>query len=618
MKHITEIYLTTKYINQDEWQQLINTISKYNGYFKKWKIIISFKDKKIRYFCKTNCKLPVSINGLKSFVLKESNLNYKENYIIPKPYFISSDNNIADIYNYINIKKDSKLILLEIAFNKLTKNLIKNRVSIITKKKSCFKRYIIPFAIPKTILSVNFETNYNLLYKGAPKYLDISKSLHLLKTEPTDSILEVDTFPYLQGKYYLEQQSINFDRHSIIFGASGCGKSKFISLMINNIYKNNLYKDRYKIVVIDPHASLENDIGGLGRVIDFNNNCDTVNLFSNSSRDVVVSVELLLDVFKGLIPNSYNSKLERVLRHSLYLLLYSKSFNFTNLRKLLLELDYRNDKVKQYEQSLPMSIIEFFLSEFNDIKTKSYTEAISPIIALIDEMEMIPVFNKDIKSDNLEKTIKDNFLTIISLDRTKLGDKVTKTISGLVMQQLLTLVQNYTFNEHIIFIVDEVAVVENPILNRFLAEARKYRLSLILAGQYFGGVSESLRKAIFANVINYYMFRVSKDDATILVDNFNMKVPLNDSKEQKIKIITELQDRECLIRVNSNNILLPAIKCKTLFFKSIPRIKTKNNEDIKGIKRESKFTKFNSNTNIKLKDILISNSTSRKVVGKDE
>lgn len=618
MEHITEVYLTEKFVSKDKWQQLIDTISKYNGHFKKWKIIVSFKDKKIRYFCKTNCKLPVSINGLKSFVLKESKLNYNENYIFPRPYFISQDNDLSDIYNYINIKKDSKLILLDITFNKIFKNIITNKVTITTKKNNYFKRYILPFAIPNTILSVNFETNYNLLYKGAPKYLDISKSLHLLKTVPVDSILEVDTFPYLQGKYYLEQQSINFDRHSIIFGSSGCGKSKFISLMINNIYKNNLYKDRYKIIVIDPHASLENDIGGLGKVIDFNSKSDSINLFSNNSHDVVVSVELLLDVFKGLIPNSYNSKLERVLRHSLYLLLYSESFNFRNLRKILLELDYRNDLVKEYEASLPMSIIEFFLSEFNDIKTKSYTEAISPIISLIDEMEMIPVFNKDIKSDNLEKTIKDNFLTIISLDRTKLGDKVTKTISGLVMQQLLTLVQNYTFNEHIIFIVDEVAVVENPILNRFLSEARKYKLSLILAGQYFGGISEKLRKAIFANVINYYMFRVSKDDANILVDNFNMKVPLNDSKEQKIKIITELQDRECLIRVNSNNILLPAIKCKTLFFKSIPRIKTNKKQDNKTTKKENKFTKFNSNTNIKLKDILISNSTSRKVVGKDE
>ena len=96
-------------------------------------------------------------------------------------------------------------------------------------------------------------------------------------------------------------------------------------------------------------------------------------------------------------------------------------------------------------------------------------------------MEMIPVFNSEQTNENLKNTIHDNFLTLFSLDRTKLGDKVTKTISGLIMQQLLTIIQKQEIDEHIIFIIDEVAVVENPILSRYLSEARKYNLSLITA-----------------------------------------------------------------------------------------------------------------------------------------
>ena len=67
--------------------------------------------------------------------------------------------------------------------------------------------------------------------------------------------------------------------------------------------------------------------------------------------------------------------------------------------------------------------------------------------------------------------------------------------------------------EHIIFVVDEVAVVENPILRRFLSEARKYNVSLVLAQQYFSQISDELQKSIFANVLNYYIFRVSISDA---------------------------------------------------------------------------------------------------------
>ena len=230
-------------------------------------------------------------------------------------------------------------------------------------------------------------------------------------------------------------------------------------------------------------------------------------------------------------------------------------------------------------------------------------------------MEMIPVFNEQEIKDNLKDTIDNNFITLFSLDRTTLGDKVTKTISGLIMQQLLTIIQKRKINEHIIFIVDEVAIIENPILSRFLSEARKYNLSLILAGQYFNQISENLKNSIFANVINYYIFRVSKLDANILVDNFNIKIPLNNTREEKIKLLTELNNRQCIARIDANGILLPAFKATTLNYNSIPRIK--NNIQIKTIPNNNNnpnINNFKIDNNINLKDILISNSTNRKVV----
>ncbi len=614
MIHTSEIYLTNKFVTKDEWQEFINIVSDYNGNLKKWQLYILFNKSEVHYYIKTKCLLPASINGLKSFILKPCEESFQKTNFSKLLFFAKIGSNAIDVNNYLKFRKNDSLKQIEITFRKISEGKVSSKVNIITLNN---KHYTLVLGIPSCVLSINFESNYDLTYKSAPKYLDISKNLHLLKTEKTNSIFKVDTFPYLQGEYYLDQNSISFDKHSVVFGSSGSGKSKFLSLLISNIFKNDLFRSNYKIVVIDPHASLENDIGGLGRVIDFKGEEDSINLFSNNSDDAIVSVELLLDVFRGLIPNNYNSKLERVLRHSLYLLLISNIFDFKNLRKLLLDIEFRNSLIKDNEDKLPMSIIEFFLAEYNDIKTKSYTEAISPIIALIDEMEMIPVFNKDLDGTNLKDLIKENFLTIFSLDRMKLGDRVTKTISGLVMEQLLTLVQNYSFFEHIIFIVDEVAVIENPILNRFLAESRKYNLSLILAGQYFGGISEELRKSIFANVINYYMFRISSFDANILVDNFNMKIPLEDTREKKLKLMTELQDRECLVRINAGGTLLPTMKCSTLDFASIPRIK-KDYVDNQNNKKESRkvSVNFNSNTSINLKDILIKNSTSRKVVEK--
>jgi len=412
----------------------------------------------------------------------------------------------------------------------------------------------------------------------------------------------------------LNQNSYNFDKHSVVVGASGSGKSKFISLLISNINKNNELKSKYKIVVLDPHAALENDIGGFSKIIDFKNKLNGIDLFINKSDDVISSTELLLELLKSLIEDQYNSKLERVLRHSIHILLTDESFNFSNLRKLLLDLEYRNVLIKKLKCNVPISVIDFFSSDFNDLKTKSYGEAISPIIGFIDEMEMLPVFNEQSDINNLKNTIHDNFLTLFSLDRTKLGDKVTKTISGLIMQQLLTIIQKHEINEHIIFIIDEVSVIENPILSRFLSEARKYNLSLILAGQYFSQISESLKNSIFANVVNYYIFRVSKLDANILVDNFNMKIPLDDSKEGKVKLLTELNNRECVVRIDSNGVLLPAFKAITLDYQSIPRVKydIQNNDVLNNNNMKKEKSNFKIGNNVNLKDILISNSSSRK------
>lgn len=613
-----EIYITKKFVSKEEWLELINTISNYNGILRKWKIIITNDKNQIRYFVKTRCSLPATINNLSSFLLKpvKEIKAPKQNYTLFSLPKVGSS--IIDLINYSEIKNKGTLKYLEINFLKLYEDKIKSKIKFYLNKNEIIKKYNVIFATPASILSADFEGNKRYFYKSPPKYLEISKILHLLNTDSNNALLSIDTFPYLQGKFYLNQSNFSFDKHSIIIGSSGCGKSKFISLLINNINKNESLKQKYKVVVIDPHAALEQDIGGIGKVIDFRSNLDSIDLFINNSDDIIASTELLLDLLKSLIADQYNSKLERVLRHSIHLLLTDESFNFRNLRKVILDLEYRNELIKKLKQNIPISVIDFFLSDFNDLKTKSYGEAISPIIGFIDEMEMIPVFNREQQSENLKNTIHDNFLTLFSLNRTKLGDKVTKTISGLIMQQLLTIIQRHEIDEHIIFIIDEVAVVENPILSRYLSEARKYNLSLILAGQYFNQISNELQNSIFANVINYFIFRVSKLDANVLVDNFNMKIPLDDSRDRKIKLLTELNNRECIVRIDSNGILLPAFKSTTLDYTSIPRIKeniaNENiniNDDINS--KEQKFN-FSLNSNVNLKDILISNSTNKEGV----
>ncbi len=373
---------------------------------------------------------------------------------------------------------------------------------------------------------------------------------------------------------------------------------------------------KYKVVVIDPHSSLEEDIGGLEntKVIDFETNKNSIDLFMNSKENIVSESEVLLTLFKSLMDKEYNSKLERVLRHSIYLLIYIEDLSLNNLRDLITDSEFRNKVINKYKAVLPESILNFFLKDFNDLKNKSHQEAISPIISFIDEMTIFPVFSNNTKLQSIEDVVKNNFLSIISLNEAIIGEKTTKTISGLVMGQMFNLIQKKVIDEHIIFIIDEVSIIQNPIIKRFLSESRKYNLSLILAGQYFSQVEDDIQKAIFANVINYYTFRVSREDAVFLSRNMQMEVAVHDSFFSKLKILTELSNRECVLRVSSQGKVLPAFKAKTLDVVSVPRKKENVLEDeiIGTNHKKINKKKFLIETAVDIKEIMKSQSTGRR------
>lgn len=582
MKFGYEIYPTKKSLTCENWQQFINAISEFQKPFTTWRIIILCLEIKIHYYLETSFEIPASFCDLSNFLLQTTKLPDFQTSAA-RLLYIRKSYTFINLKNYLKTHKNFDVQIFELQFFRTFSQQSIPRVFLHGPKKS----YQLLSPMTSELLAADFEHNHHLAYKSPPKYLDTYKALRFLNQKSAESFLAVDAFPYYQTPRYLNQTAVDFDRHSLVLGASGSGKSKFLSLLIDYVAKHPKLKSQYKFVVIDPHAALEDEIGGLGRVIDFLDSKSSADLFSSHAKNTIVAVELLLDIFKGLIANNYNPKLERVLRHSLYLLLALRKFNFHNLRKLLLDLDFRNQLLQTTENTLPTSVITFFYAEFSEIKVNSYTEAISPIIALIDEIEMIPIFAEETKSDCINRLIQQNFLTIFSLDRTKFGDRVVKIVAGLIMQQILTLAEQHSFSEHLIFIVDEVAVVENPILNRFLAEARKYHVSIMLAGQYFGGISGALRQAIFANVINYYIFRIAKDDANLIVQNFEIKIPLSDTFEQKVKTLTGLQNRECIVRISANNELIPAFKAATLDFIPTPRL-YHNSQDQNGVTTKNK------------------------------
>lgn len=134
--------------------------------------------------------------------------------------------------------------------------------------------------------------------------------------------------------------------------------------------------------------------------------------------------------------------------------------------------------------------------------------------------------------------------------------------------------QARTFNERVILIIDEVSVIQNLAIAQILAEARKYNLFVFLTQQYFGQIEKPLQDAIFANTSNYYVFRVSEEDARMLEGNLTMELPKESllegkevgSKESELRVrmLSSLNNRECIVRLSSDGQILPGVKARTV------------------------------------------------------
>lgn len=105
------------------------------------------------------------------------------------------------------------------------------------------------------------------------------------------------------------------------------------------------------------------------------------------------------------------------------------------------------------------------------------------------------------------------------------------------------------------FATDSFAVI--------LSEARKYGLNLTVANQYVAQMTDSVRDAVFGNVGTTITFRVSAEDAPILVKQFE---PTFDASD-----LLQLNNRHFVISMIINGEKVPAFSATTLSIPSSPQ-----------------------------------------------
>jgi hypothetical protein len=578
MQHSFEIYLLSETAEREQWQKLYGAILSFAGRLSGFELIFSCQDNVVRFFIRSDKDLGQLSNNLEGLLLRPVDPKELE---VPtmhgKARFVQfvAGGNLLDLKEKLAVKKSLQLEFAVLRIKPISQKRALVRSSFYFKDAAgrWLRAKKLTHFFPVHLFAVDFTTNTHYLKKSLPRYLNIEKSLHMLTSEQLSPLVEVDTFPYMPHNYFLNLTSYEFDKHSLIIGATGSGKSKFISLYVDRLYKTAL-KNNYRIVVIDPHASLANDFDYLTdkKVVNFTN--ESTGLFPETATDISAATELTATLFKSLLGDQFTARLDRLLRFSLFVLFTAQNMSLDTLKRFLTEIELRNQILGHVGEFVPANIIRFFGNDFNEIRTTYYNEAILPLVALVDELQLQPGLVNGNNDVSLAKTVQDNFLTVFSLNKVSMGEKTVKTIAGLLIQQIFLLAQARSLNQKVILIIDEVSVVQNPAIASILAEARKFNLSIILTQQYFGQIEKDLQAAIFSNASNYYVFRVSEEDARALEGNLSMELPREtqeaDSKKGlkesdiRVRMLTELHPRELVMRLSANGKINPCIKARTV------------------------------------------------------
>ena len=569
MENSFEILVQKDHITRSDWEALL---SKVRSYCDDFMIEVAFDANVVEFFLYSEKDLSPLSTRLNNVILTPVDRSITPHKGKKIRLRLSSRCSVLDFKEKEEFKKHRLITNILITAKKfLTLRVYVVTVFLLNEKGDRYYSRYLTLANPLINFEFDFKNSIKVKKKSSPIPLKFDEAIRLFSYDKRDAVVEVSGFPYFYHQAYVPIGGFDFDKHGLIVGQTGVGKSKFIELFIKSI-ESATKKDEYAVVIIDPHASLYPHLENIpSPKANFDFVKSACELFPSLS-EPKIATELTILLFKTLLKDQFNAKMERVLKYVLFTMYVTSSMSLPNVRRFLTEIEWRKEVLSKVGSEF-FYLNQFFDTEFVELQTRFYEISIMPILVLIDELQFVPALSR-VSSGNLENSLTNNFLTCFSFNRIYLGDKATKLISGLIIQQLFLLAQKQAIHKKIILIVDEVSIVENESLVYILSEARKFNLSLILSQQYLTQISDDLLKGILSNVYNYFVFKVSDENAKIVAKNLDISFADDVLLRQKEKGISEedlkrnilvnLNPRECLVRLFANGKFYPSFKGKTV------------------------------------------------------
>lgn len=319
-------------------------------------------------------------------------------------------------------------------------------------------------------------------------------------------------------------------RHLAIIGKTGMGKTTLLHQLIASDMQANR-----GLALLDPHGDLADAI--LDRVPRHRTN--DVIVFDASDREYPLSFNVLtcrdahqrgltasavVSAFKKLYGESWGPRLEHILRNALLALLETPGASLLSLQRLLSDTAYRKTVTGRLRDPV---VRGFWEREFASWKPQYQAEALSPIQNKVGQFLSIPTLRAIVgqgrTSLDLRSVMDEGRILVVNLSKGRIGDDASSLLGSLLVTAMqLAAMSRAEIPENarrdFTLYVDEFQNFATDSFATILSEARKYRLSLVLANQYLAQMEEATADAVFGNVGSLLVFQVGARDAEALTE----------------------------------------------------------------------------------------------------
>jgi hypothetical protein len=346
-------------------------------------------------------------------------------------------------------------------------------------------------------------------------------------------------------------------RHLYAIGASGVGKTSFLE----NLMRQDLDAGR-GFCFLDPHGDSSQKIADAipkHRIQDviYLDPADlsaspSLNLFENIQPDdrPLVAAQIVA-CFKGIYGSSWGPRMEYILTNSLRLLLDSQGERnrpcetLLGLPRLLTDSTYRGRLIDRSNDPL---VKRYWDDEFSKYDKRFLNEAISPIQNKIGAVLMPPairhLLGQPTSTIDLAHIMDTSKILIVNLSKGRLGDEPAHLLGALLISAIHQAAQSRSGiaegdRRPFSLYVDEFQNFATSSFTTILSEARKWKLSLVLAHQFASQTPEEIFDAVITNVGTMVSFRISDKDARLVAPEMGL--------ESK-KLLTQLADHKARVK----------------------------------------------------------------------